>query len=294
MAKKIHCKNDFELCYLRHQYLRRVTINPSKEDLAPFLPIIHKLSGKNYSVYKKLFYAVGLNFEDIVRASEVHLTSYLGLFRIEKDAKKYDQFIEKFLTKNLFLPQENDVLDKNKADFTSFLKQRMEDMVRICRQKVRNVRGMPMQTYHFFYGPTLPEARNEAIVADHESFGLRKIDPAILRAIRKKAKPMNPLQFFFNNTWYISIPTSYRALEATDFVTADQDPRDVKHNKDPEELIIMSESTKGWDKKYKKFKKIPSQDKLNVLKSFIDTNKSKSLFANEVKTAQRMINRLTK
>lgn len=294
MAKKIHCKNDFELCYLRHQYLRRTNINPKKEELSPFFPIIHKISGKNYSTYKKLFYSVGLNFDDIVRINEAHLISYLGLFRIEKDETKYASFVDKFREKNHFLPTENDVLDKNKANFTSFLKQRMEDTVRICRQKVRNVRGVPMQAYHFFFGPEVPTGTNEEIIAGHEKYSLRKVDPAIFRAIKKKAKPFNPEQFFFNNSWYLAIPTNYRALEASDFLTADLDPRDAVHNKNPEELILMSESTKNWNREYKKFKKIPSEVKLDMIKSFIETNKGSNLFKNELKTAHRIVTRLQK
>lgn len=297
MAKKIHYKNDFELCYLRHQYLRRTDINPTKEDLAPFSGIIHKLSGKNYSVYQKLLFAVGLHFEDLVRASEVHLVSYLGLFRIEKDEKKFAIFTKKFVDQNHHLPSESDILDKNRADFTTFLKQRMEDMVRICRQKVRNVRGTPMQAYHFFFGATIPSVTNYEILARYEKHGLKKVDPAVFRAIKKKANPANALRFFFNGNWYISIPTNFRALEYTDFIVADQDPRDLLHNKNPEELVIMSENSKKMDielRKITKYKKIASKEKIDMLKSFISTRKNDSNYQNEVRTAVSILSYMEK
>jgi hypothetical protein len=292
--KKIHSKNDFELCYLRHKYLRRTDINPSKEDIAPYAIIIHKLSGKTYSTYNKIFYAVGLDFMDVVRISDVHLISYLGLFHIQKNPIKYKAFETKFVDRNHFLPAENDILDKNKADFTAFLKQRMEDVVRVCRQKVRNVRGSPIQPAHFYFAPEIPKARDFEIIANYEKLGLRKLDPAVFRSIKKKAKPTNPLRFFFNGNWYISIPTNFQPLSATDFLTSDQFPRDLEHNKNPEEMLMSTEAKADWGKKYKKYKKIPSQQKLSMLRFFIEANKDNSLFVNEIKTANRIVSRLEK
>lgn len=290
--KKIHSKNNFELCYLRHQYLRRTNINPTKEDLAPYAYVINSQSGKTFSTYKKLFWAVGLDFSDLVRTSEAHLISFLGLFAIEVDKAKFAKFEEAFLFKNKYLPAERDILDKNRAIFTMFLKQRMEDMVRVCRQKVRNVRGVPMQQYHLYSGKTLPMVNNEELIANHEKNGFRKVDAAIFRAIKKKAKPENPLSFNFNGLWYISIPTNYKPLELLDFSNAGLDPRDTLHNRTPEDIVIMDESSKRWTKEYKKFRKISSNKKLSMLKSFIENNKSSTLFQEELKTARKMLARL--
>lgn len=289
MAKKIHNSNSFELCYLRHKYLEKANINPDSAELTPFYAIINKVSGKNYSTYKKLFYSVGIEYDDVVAVGKAHLISFLGLFQIEKDPKKFDAFVAKFLEKNSHTPVDVDILDKNKAIFTIFLKQRMEDLVRICRQKVRNVRGVPIETTHSYFGPIVPKVRNEEIHIKYEKLGLKKLDPAIFRAIKKKVKPQNDLHFFFNGNWYITIPTNNRALEQIDFLTADQDPRDQFHNKNPEELIIMSESNKSWEWKNRKFKKIPSLEKIAMLRSFLELNQGSKIFENEIETAQKKL-----
>jgi len=289
MTKKIHNSSNFEFCYLRHQYLRKVDINPDSSELIPFYPIINKISGKNYSTYRKLFYSVGIEYDDVVAVGKAHLISFLGLFQIEKDPKKFDAFVEKFVEKNSYIPAETDILDKNKAIFTIFLKQRMEDLVRICRQKVRNVRGVPIETTHSYFGPIVPKARPEEIHAKYESLGLKKLDPAVFRAIKKKVKPQNDLYFFYNGNWYITIPTNNRALEHVDLLVADQDPRDQTHNKNPEELIIMSESNKSWEWKNRKFKKTPSNEKISMLRSFLELNQGSKIFDNEIETAKKKL-----
>src|ERR1700749_3010216 len=97
MAKKISTKDNFELCYLRHQYLRKLNTNTTKEELQPFSSVINKTASKTYATYKKLFFSVGLEFQDIVRICEVHLTAYLGLQKIELNNNKFDSFVEKFI-----------------------------------------------------------------------------------------------------------------------------------------------------------------------------------------------------
>lgn len=292
MPKKIHSRDAFESCYLRHQYLKKANINPTKEEVAPYNQIIKGQSGKTYSKYKELFYAVGFEFVDIIRISSAHLISYLGLFNIEKDPKKFAKFEESFCLKNSISPAQNDILDKNKADFTSFLKQRMEELVRICRQKVRNIRGVPMQEFHIFSSPFPPAHTNEDVIKNFRDLGYRKVDAAIFRAIKKKANPSNALCFNFNNLWYASIPTNYRPLQLLDFSNSDLDPRDNLHNMNPEDLLSFAETTKKNRIEKNKFKRITSDSKKDMLRSFIGSNKDNSVFEEELQTAQKILDRL--
>ena len=292
MAKKIHSKNSFELCYLRHTYLRKTTYNPSKEEYAAYSHVIYNRAGKTYFIYKKLFYAVGFDFIDIVRVGETSLAPFLQMFAIEVDKVKFDKFVDAFCDKNHVLPTEKDILDKNKAIFTIILKQRMETLVRNCRQKVKNVRGVPMQEYHIFSGSRQIDVKNDELVVNFHKYGYKKVDLAVFRSIKKKAKPENPLHFNFNNTWYISIPTDYKPLELLDFSNAGLDPRDSIHNMNPEEVMSLSESTKKWRIEYKKFKRIPSSDRKDMIKLFIENNEGNKLFEEELNTAKKILVRM--
>ena len=122
---KISCKNEFEYCYLRHQYLRRVTYNPTAKEMEPFKKVIVKLSKKTFFGYKHLFFIVGLESEDIINIGMVHLVNFLGLFSLQNTPDKYKDFVTYFKKIQDEEPSKDDVLDKNKANFTLFLKQRM-------------------------------------------------------------------------------------------------------------------------------------------------------------------------
>jgi hypothetical protein len=168
----------------------------------------------------------------------------------------------------------------------------MEELVRICRQRIKNIRGVPMQEFHIFSGIEIPEVENDELIANHAKYGLKKVDSAIFRAIKKKAKPQNELSFVFNNTHYIAIPTNYKPLELIDFHHTVLDPREMSFNRNPEEVILMSESTKKWDRKLRKFKKTPSNQKIDMVRSFIENNKDNSVFEEELHIAKKMLARL--
>lgn len=119
-AKKIHSKDEFELCYLRHQYLRKVKINPHEEQMKPYYGIIRYFAKRTFFTYYGLFQLVGFESEDLINIGKIHLVSYLGLYSLETDGSKYDKFIDTFWKLNHTVPDMTDKLNKNKADFTSF------------------------------------------------------------------------------------------------------------------------------------------------------------------------------
>src|ERR1700679_1227127 len=83
LQKRISCKDNFELCYLRHQYLRKVTYSPTREEMSRYNKIIENFSNNTFYVYKSLFLLVGLDLIDMMSINQTHLVSFLGLFAIE-------------------------------------------------------------------------------------------------------------------------------------------------------------------------------------------------------------------
>ena len=82
--KKIRTSDDFELCYLRHQYFRRVKYNPTEQEMAPYMGIVANLTKNTFFTYFNLFKAVGMYQDDILNIGRVHLVSFLGLYSLEK------------------------------------------------------------------------------------------------------------------------------------------------------------------------------------------------------------------
>jgi len=292
-GSKIHSKNEFELCYIRHQYFRKTTYNPSAEQMSPYMGIVKNLTRKTFWTYHGLFQAVGFDIEDMVSIGQIHLVNFLGLFALEKSSEKLENFVCSFLRKTSKEPTELDVLNKNKANFTMFLKQRMEDVVRVCRQKSKNVKGIPVQENYVFVGPKQPPKFLRELLVDHEKYGFRKLHLALFRAIKKKAKTKESV-FKFEDMWYVAVPLEKRTLNLNDFAGADMDPYDNIHNMNPEQLYSSQKSDMYWKTQKETFDSSSKTRKMRLIRAFIRNNKNSTIFLEEIKTAKKVLKSLSK
>jgi hypothetical protein len=260
--------------------------------MAPYIKIVKKRTYLTYAVNNGLFGMVGFEREDIANIGMIHLVSFLGLFSMEMMPDKYRDFVEKFMLTKQDPPDDTDVLSKNQANFTIFLKQRFEEVVRICRQKVRNIRGIPFEEFQPFYGNKRPPMDVETLIEDHESYGFRKMDIAVFKTLRKKAGAHGQNSFRYGKVWYILVPLKYRNLFEHDLSGAGLDPHDNIHNMNPEELLSKFEDSEKWDRKRKSFKSKSKGDRAKIYEDFIEKNKDSQMFAEEVKIAKRALVRM--
>jgi len=292
--KKIHSKNEFELCYLRHQYFRKSRANPTKIEMGPYMHIIKRVSKKTFYTYHGLFHAVGFSVEDIDSVGQCHLVSYLGLFSMEKMPAKYDEFIKIIERTKNHIPEAWEFLNKNKANFTIFLRQRMEDLVRVCRQKARNIKGFPAEEFHLYHGKAAPPKILRNLIKGYENYGYRKIDLAVFKSIRKKAQvSKNERSFMFGDMWYISVPIEQRSLDPIDLTGADLDPYDNAHNHTPEQIYFSTqEEEKYWRVKKRRFNNQSMSEKARQLRSFIAKYEDRPYYSDEIKTARKWLTKL--
>lgn len=287
--KKIHCKNEFELCYLRHQYIRKVDFNPSAEEMSPYNHIAEHQAKNTYFTYRNLFSTVGMEAADVINIAKMHIVSYLGLFSVEKMPDKYKQFSDMFEFKKGGSPDSNDILNKNKANFTMFLKQRMEDLTRVCRQKVRNIRGFPGDDHYVYVGAKKPPVARTVLINDHEKYGFNKLDIAVFKTIRKRAKAYGQPVFHFNGMWYVSVQYGHENLSLADFAGAGMDPYDSIHNMTPDCIYNKQEENHFWEEKRLEFDGYTPRKQTRVLKKFIDSYKNDKEFKEEVKLARKLL-----
>lgn len=290
---KIHSKDQFELCYLRHQYIRRSQYNPSKEDMIPYNRVIEYVSKRTFYFYKYLFQTVGLDVDDILNISRMHFVSFIGLFEIslEKNAQKYQDFIIAY-QRNApgLLPTESEILDKNKANFTLFMKQRMDDLVRICKQKAKNIRGLKIDDYAAFCGPDEPPGDIYRLLEEHEELNFRPIDNVKFKAVKRRAKIKDIKDpFKYADLWYAAVFLEKRELTLIDLENAGLDPRDGLHYLNPEQMLIKQQDEKWLDKITKMFKNYSKEQKASVLFGFIERHEGNPKFKDEIVIAQKFL-----
>lgn len=287
-TKKIHSKNEFELCYLRHQYLRKAKTNPTADEMKPFMPIAAHMAKNTYYTYRGLFQLVGFEVEDVINIANVHLVSFLGLFSLDKIPRRYEEFVARRPD-----PTEEQILNKNKADCTLFMKQRMEDVVRVCRQKARNIKGLPVEEYFFYSGKKKPPMVLRDLIDDYEKYGFRKLDQAIYKSIRKKIRVDDSPVFRFNDMYYVAVPVEQKRLSINDFVRADMDPHDNIHNMSPESIFFAIEDDATFEKNKQQFQGKSKTYRARTLRNFIEKNNRNPEYRDELKAARKMLKSLT-
>lgn len=286
--KRIQTRNDFELCYLRHTYFRRVKYNPTQVDMKPFMQIAHYLAKNTFFFYKNLFHIVGLESEDVINIANVHLVSFLGLYSLENMPEKHEEFVKVFKGLHGENPNKADILDKNKANFTMFLKQRMDNLVRICRQKARNIKGLQTEESYFYYSKNEPPTNHRDLIKNYEKLGFRKLDMAVYKSIRKHAGSVYGSTFQLGDYYYVAVPLEQKTLGLDDFSGAGMDPHDSVHNMTPEEMY----DSKMWEKRRHEFHGKPIRTKTHIIRRFIKTHEQNEEFKEEVRTARKILREL--
>jgi len=289
---RIQSKNEFELCYLRHQYFRRVKYNPTQADMKPFSHIATHLAKNTFFVYRNLFHTIGFESEDLVNIAHVHLVSFLGLFSLDKMPEKYKDFCATYKRIHHEKPEEDDILDKNQANFTLFLKQRMEDVVRVCRQKARNIKGLPTEENYYYYSAKPPPKNHRELIKNYEKLGFKKLDTAVYKSIKKRAGTIYGSTFKFSGLYYVAVPLDKKTLSLDDFSGAGIDPHDNLHNMTPEEVYFNLEDTEVWENRRADFDAKSAKAKTNLILRFIKKHGKKEEFKEEVRTAKRLLREL--
>lgn len=305
--KKINTGDDFELCLLRHQYFRRAQWNPTEAEMQPYMKIVENLTKNTFFTYFNLFKTVGLYRDDVLNIGRVHLVSFLGLYSLDMAKDKKKTWITNFLIDKKREPDEKDYEQKNKANFTLFFKQRMEDLVRVCRQKSRNIQGKLSEEYVIFCGKNEPPKYPRSLLKNYEELGYKKIDFSIFKSIRKKSNVNHDATIFqFGDLWYVALALEQKNLEIEDFISSESNPYENRHNMCPEELYSslpinsqgwnfsadehpMTKSEKDLDFFHNNFYKKSDYRKRVVLQTFIAKNKNVVHYKEEIKTAKKLL-----
>lgn len=294
-AKKVNCRDDFELCYIRHQYFRKAGYNPSEDEMLPYKWIVDRQARKTYNMYRGLFSLAGMELDDVANIGMVHLTSFLGLFSLDRlSENKYNDAWLKIKDHNDgVIPDSDDIKNKDKANFTLFIKQRMEDLVRVCRQKAKNIKGFPVEEIQIFYGPRRPPRNLLRLLENHRRYGFKKMDIGVFKTVKKKLKrrPKGPT-FRFESVYYVVLPLENKNISEQDLSGAGMDLKDSIHNMDPEQILFHKQEEALWEERRVYFDNQPKAEKMDILVKFIEANQGKEGFEDELMAAKRALKTL--
>jgi hypothetical protein len=218
------------------------------------------------------------------------LVSFLGLYAIEKMPEKLKKYEVDFHIDNKEFPQKSDLEQKNKANFTYFFKQRMGDLVRVCKQKVRNIKGKQSEEFLVFYGKNEPPKYLNGLIEEYKSHGYKKLDLAVFKSIRKKINvEVDCTMFKSEDVWYIAIPLEQSNLDLEDIIGSDCNPYENRHNMGPDEILNSHQTVQNLDDFNDWFYNKSDYRKRVTLKKFIAKNKNKVQYKEEIAIAKRLL-----
>jgi hypothetical protein len=190
----------FELVYLRHRYFRQSN-NPSNERLLSFKEMSDNMAGKNYFTNVATYNITGFELEDIRSIAQIHVVSFIGMSGLKENKDKMEKFISIHKQRNGqdSIPTEKDIFTYECHALSSFLKQRLNELVRFCKNKNAKIRGT-RNLRMFFVGPGDLDPTDEELVAKHKKIGFEKISSATFVKIRTKNKPVDRANFIDKDT----------------------------------------------------------------------------------------------
>lgn len=287
-SQKVRFDSEFELVLLRWRYLLK-SPNPKEEVFKQYAATLDSTTKRMYQKFKYAFSTLGYLYEDVRNISNMYLVSYLGVFSLNLP-ENYKKFEKAFIAKNKTEPTKEDILKKDKSNFTSFLIQRLEEAAKICAQKNRNIRGTDSIYEGFIGEKPLKEENHDQLLINPEVLGYKKLKKM---DIEKFALEMG-----------VKASGTFKNKEGKLIVIIEKGPRQLS----TEDVVDIYGADPYYDNPYDTLRKIQEdldledykvefdtmnkEDKKSLLYDFLLKNEKNPKMSEEVKHAQKILNRL--
>jgi hypothetical protein len=241
-SARVSSKDNFELVYMRHRYFRKST-NPTNERLLSFKEMSDNIAGRVFSKNIKVFKTVGFEVEDLCSIAQIHTISFLSMSGLKENPDKMESFIEKHKKKEglTSVPKEKDIFMFESYSMSAFLNQRLNELVRFCKNKLQNIEGTK-NSRHYYVGPAYLDPNDEDLLQDFEKLGFTKTTDKNFIKTRTQNSPSNKDNFVDKDSGnrFRAIYRQSSHLTEEDF---DCTPLDISLNSyymNPEDLMILN------------------------------------------------------
>lgn len=172
----------------------------------------------------------------------------------------------------------------------------MEDVVRVCHQKARNIKGMQTDDYLVFYGAQTPPEDLTDFQHNYAKYGYKKLDVSLFKSKKRKFKDALKNQsgpvFKLDGLNYVCVAVNHRNLELLDLVGADWNPYESIHNMTPEEVMVYLDDQKDYEIKKNRFLAMSKEYRNKKLSDFISLHQNDPMYNEEVQAAKKMLKEL--
>lgn len=287
--KKYNYKDNFEMLYLRHDY---ITKNKKMEGkwVKIYEPIVHTTAKLMYNKLYPNFQKVGFDLDDIIAIANVYMLGYMGLYSIKNNPEEYKKYLSKWRTTNgnKCSPSSSDVENNERNRLINFLRQRLQHCATICARKARNITVGYDRRGVFAETTKAVGAHDENILADCSKYGFRKVTQAEFKQIKKDCRGSSSLTdkdgFAIKEIEILNNGISHEDYSLI-FNTNQKD----EYVQNPEKHLLQKEKSDSFTNNIMKFNSLNHSAKRRLLVKFIEENKDNDRLKKEVTLARKML-----
>ena len=293
LSKRINHKEEFELSYLRWRYFLRAG-NPAAGVLEKYKKAAYKTAKESYRDHENVYRASGMEPEDVCNISLVHLVSYLGIYSLQYVEEVNRKYVESFEQSVGREPTEAEVAKEDLSNMICFIAQRMNDLIRICKQKNRSITGELSATGLFRLVGKEKEGPDLNIYFAPASYGYKKVGTEEYKSVKKLMhNDMKPGRFVLDGVVYRFVAEMLSPIWFSDY--PDVDSVDLLN---PQDGVVTEEYVEEFRLRYRKEKLLDRYElagpksKGRMLRRIISILEKRGGFQKEIELAKQLLTRL--
>ncbi len=285
--KRLNFNDDFELLYLRHEYIERAKklgkeLDPSL--VKRYAGIVHTTAKIMFSKLKPNFQKVGFDEEDFVAITNMYMLSYMALYSIQTNPEEMDNIIAK---KGQLSESEILRIDRNRL--INFLRQRLYHCSTLFARKARNITVGEDKRGFFAETEKSQEVPGDLLLKGYKKFGYRKLTLKEFKEAQRAAKEQGSQELKDKNGFkVIKVEQLNQGLSEYDFQLLSQNEKGAFYN--PPDVILQNNEDEIAMEAFKiKFQNLDQDGKRELLITFIENNSGDKSLKDEVKLAKKLL-----
>jgi hypothetical protein len=293
LSKRISHRDEFELSYLRWRYLLR-TENPAAEVLEKYKKAAYKSAKESYRDHENIYKASGMEPEDVCNIALVHLVSYLGIYSLQYVKEVNAKFSESFAVTVGREPTLAEVAKEDLSNMICFISQRMNDLIRICKQKNRNITGELSATGLFRLVGKEKQGADLNVYFAPASYGYKKVGTEEYKKVKKLMhNNLKPGRFEVDGAVYRFVVEILSPVWFSDY--QDTDSLDLFN---PQDHLVSEEYVDEFRLRYRREKLLDryqaatQKSKARMLNRVISILEKRGGYPKEVVLAKQLLDRL--
>jgi hypothetical protein len=286
--KRLNFNDDFEVIYLRHEYIELANKLGLKMDTSYIKKHenIVKITAKiMYSKLRSTLQKVGFDEDDLASLTNIYMLYYMTLYSLQTNKKNLETFLN---TRGSNVSQsEIDRADRNRL--IAFLRQKLYHCSVVFARKARNIAVGAEKKGFFAETKNTRSASADLILEDHKEYGYRKVTVKEYKNIQENARKSNSADLFDKNGFKVLKVEQYNSgLKLEDAQTLFND-NGGEFYKQPDTIMQNREEESSLEKFKLQFQKSNQEDKKKILKRFIRRNSDNKIYKDEVRLAKKLI-----